>query len=150
MLVYVLVLVVIAGIIGASYLTFVDNQRATTERNLNQDGLRISTEQALLNLESQIRTELLSNGQVNLATLNHSGPVAGLSLSLSSTAEGISNNVLQVQPFFDAGDLEKYTPLRDKKDLFGQAYARQTRIDVNITVQSTVPNVRLPNLTVND
>jgi hypothetical protein len=149
-LVYVLVLVVIAGTIGASYLTFVDNQRATTERNLNQDGLRISTEQALLTLESQIRTELLSNGEVNLASLNHSGLVAGLSLSLRSTAEGTNNNVLQVQPFADAGDLEKYRALRDKKDLFGQAYARQMTIDVNITTQSGVPNVRLPNLTVND
>src|ERR1700751_1464677 len=115
-LVYVLVLVVIAGIIGASYLTFVDNQRAATERNLNQDGLRISTEQALLTLESQIRQDLLTTGEVNLATLNHSGPVAGLSLTLSSTAEGTSNNVLQVQPFADAGDIEKYIPLTDKKD----------------------------------
>jgi hypothetical protein len=149
-LVYVLVLVVIAGIIGASYLAFVDNQRATTERNLNQDGLRISTEQALLTLESQIRTELLSNGEVNLASLNHSELVAGLSLSLRSRAEGTNSNVLQVQPFADAGDLEKYTALPDKKDLFGQAYARQTTIDVNITTQSAVPNVRLPNLTVND
>jgi len=148
-LVYVLVLVVIAGIIGASYLTFVDNQRATTERNLNQDGLRISTEQALLTLESAIRIKLLANGEVDLASLNHSGPVAGLSLSLSSTAEG-TGNVLQVHPFADADDLEQYIPLPDKKDLFGQAYAKQTTIDVNITTQSTVPNVRLPNLTVND
>jgi hypothetical protein len=149
-LVYVLVLVVIAGIIGASYLTFVDNQRATTERNLNQDGLRISTEQALLSLESKIRQILLVNGEVDLASLNQSGPVAGLSLSLSSTADGISNHVLQVQPFTDADDLGKYIALPDKKDLFGQAYARQTTIDVNITTQSTVPNVRLPNLTVHD
>jgi hypothetical protein len=149
-LVYVLVLVVIAGIIGASYLAFVDNQRATTERNLNQDGLRISTEQALLSLESKIRTHLLANGEVNLASLNQSGPVAGLSISLSSTADGASNNVLQVHPFADAGDLGEYIPLPDKKDLFGQAYARQTTIDVSITAQSTVPNVRLPNLTVTD
>jgi hypothetical protein len=149
-LVYVLVLVVIAGIIGASYLAFVDNQRATTERNLNQDGLRISTEQALLSLESAIRQNLLASGEVDLASLNHSGPVAGLSLSLSSTADGTSNNVLRVQPFFDADDLGQYIPLPDKKDLFGQAYARQTTIDVSITTQSTVPNVRLPNLIVND
>src|SRR5215469_8964402 len=87
-LVYVLVLVVIAGLIGASYLAFVDNQRAATARNLNQDGLRISTEQALLNLESEIRAELLASGEVNLAGLNRSGPVAGLSLSLSSTTDG--------------------------------------------------------------
>ena len=148
-LVYVLVLVVIAGIIGASYLAFVDNQRATTTRNLNQDGLRISTEQALLSLESAIRTHLLANGEVNLATLNHSGPVAGLSLNLSSTTDGTGSNVLRVQPFADGGDAG-YTPLLDKKDLFGQAYARQTTIDVNITTESTVPNVRLPNLTVTD
>jgi|GEM_PF-2220339 len=149
-LVYVLVLVVIAGIIGASYLTFVDNQRATTARNLNQDALRISTEQALLGLESAIRNELLTNGEVNLARLNQSGPVAGLSLSLSSTTDGTGNNVLRVQPFADTGDTGEYTPLLDKKDLFGQAYARQTTIDVNITTKSSVPNVRLPDLTVTD
>ncbi|HEY2423160.1 MAG TPA: hypothetical protein VGH55_03595, partial [Chthoniobacterales bacterium] len=149
-LVYVLVLVVIAGIIGASYLTFVDNQRATTARNLNQDALRISTEQALLSLESAIRNELLTNGEVNLASLNQSGPVAGLSLSLSSTTDGTGNNLLRVQPFADTGDTGEYTPLLDKKDLFGQAYARQTTIDVNITTKSTVPNVRLPDLTVTD
>jgi hypothetical protein len=149
-LVYVLVLVVIAGIIGASYLTFVDNQRVATARNLNQDGLRISTEQALLGLESTIRNELLANGEVNLASLNHSGPVAGLSLSLSSTTDGTGGNVLRVQPFADAGDLGQYIALPDKKDLFGQAYARQTTIDVNITAQSSVPNVRLPDLTIND
>ena len=149
-LVYVLVLVVIAGIIGASYLTFVDNQRATTARNLNQDALRISTEQALLSLESRIRNELLTNGEVNLASLNQSRPVAGLSLSLRSTTDGTGNNVLRVQPFADTGDTGEYTPLLDKKDLFGQAYARQTTIDVNITTKATVPNVRLPDLTVTD
>src|ERR1700751_958480 len=111
-LVYVLVLVVIAGIIGASYLTFVDSQRATTARNLNQDALRISTEQALLSLESAIRNELLTNGEVNLARLNQSGLVAGLSLSLSSTIDGTGNNVLRVQPFADTGDTGEYKPLR--------------------------------------
>src|SRR5246127_2710443 len=149
-LVYVLVLVVIAGIIGASYLTFVDNQRATTARNLNQDALRISTEQALLSLESKIRNELLTNGEVNLASLNQSRPVAGLSLSLRSTPDGTGSNVLRVQPFANTGDTGEYTPLLDKKDLFGQAYARQTTIDVNITTKATVPNVRLPDLTVTD
>ena len=149
-LVYVLVLVVIAGIIGASYLTFVDNQRAATVRNLNQDGLRISTEQALLSLESAIRNELLTNGEVDLAGLNHSETVAGLSLSLSSSNDDTTNPVLRVQPFADASDYHKYTALPDQKDLFSQAYAHQTRIDVSITMQSTVPNVRLPDLTVTD
>jgi len=149
-LVYVLVLVVIAGIIGASYLTFVDNQRATTARNLNQDALRISTEQALLGLESKIRNELLTNGEVNLASLNQSRPVAGLSLSLRSTTDGTGSNVLRVQPFAVTGDTGEYTPLLGKKDLFGQASARQTTIDVNITTKATVPNVRLPDLTVTD
>jgi hypothetical protein len=149
-LVYVLVLVVIAGIIGTSYLAFVDNQRATTTRNLNQDGLRISTEQALLSLESTIRNELLANGEVNLAGLNHSEAAAGLSLSLSSTTDGAAITVLRVQPFADASELGEYTALLDKKDLFGQAYARQTTIDVSIVAKSTVPNVRLPDLTVTD
>src|ERR1700747_3230679 len=110
-LVYVLVLVVIAGIIGASYLTFVVNQRATTARNLNQDALRISTEQALLGLESKIRNGLLINGEVNWPSLNQSRPVPGLSLSLRSTSDGTGNNVLRVQPFADTGDTGEYTPL---------------------------------------
>ncbi|MBV8277150.1 MAG: hypothetical protein JO170_18095, partial [Verrucomicrobia bacterium] len=149
-LVYVLVLVVIAGIIGASYLAFVDNQRATTARNLNQDGLRISTEQALLGLESAIRNKLLSNGKVDLASLNLSDTKGGLSLRLSSTTDGTGNTVLQVQPFADATDFGERKRLLDKKDLFGQAYARQTTIDVNISAQSAVPNVRLPDLSVTD
>jgi hypothetical protein len=149
-LVYVLVLVVIAGLVGASYLAFVDNQRATTARNLNQDGLRISTEQALLSLESKIRNELLANGEIDLTSLNQSGPVAGLSLSLSSTSDEAPNNVLRVHPFAGTGDSGELKPLPDEKDLFGQAYARQTRIDVNISTKSTVPNVRLPDLTVTD
>ena len=149
-LVYVLVLVVIAGIIGASYLTFVDNQRATTARNLNQDGLRISTEQALLSLESRIRSDLLSSGEVNLAGLNQSGSIAGLSLSLSSTSEGTASTVLRVQAFADSSDSGQYTALPDEKDLFGQALAHQATVDVKITAQSTVPNVRLPDLKVTD
>ena len=149
-LVYVLVLVVIAGIIAASYLAFVDNQRAATARNLNQDGLRISTEQALLSLESTIRSQLLATGEVNLAGLNRSEAVAGLSLSLSSTTDRTGNNVLRVQPFADASDLGEYKPVLHNQDLFGQAGARQTLIDVNITAKSTVPNVRLPDLTVTD
>jgi hypothetical protein len=148
-LVYVLVLVVITGIIGASYLAFVDNQRAITARNLNQDGLRISTEQALLSLESAIRNDLLANGEVNLAGLNRSSSVGALSLSLSSTTDGTGSNVLRVQPFADASDPGEY-PHLPSQDLFGQARARKTLIDVNITAQSTVPNARLPDLTVND
>ncbi|HEX6564118.1 MAG TPA: hypothetical protein VF020_07535, partial [Chthoniobacterales bacterium] len=64
--------------------------------------------------------------------------------------DGTGNNVLRVQPFANTGETGEYTPLLDKKDLFGQAYARQTTIDINITTKATVPNVRLPDLTVTD
>jgi hypothetical protein len=148
-LVYVLVLVVIAGIIGASYLAFVDNQRATTARNLNQDGLRISTEQALLSLESTIRNELLATGEVDLAGLQRSEAVSGIFLNLSSKTDGAGSDVLRVQPFADATDPGQYPSLASQ-DPFGQAGARKTLIDVNITTQSTDPNVRLPDLTITD
>jgi hypothetical protein len=148
-LVYVLVLVVIAGLIAASYLTFVDNQRARTGRNLNQDGLRISTEQALLRLESAIRSELLATGEVKLTRLNRAGAVSGISLSLSSKTDGSGSELLQVQPFANATEYEQKPPL-DNQDLFGQAHALVTTIDVDITVSSTVPNVRLPDLNVTD
>jgi hypothetical protein len=148
-LVYVLVLVVIAGLIAASYLTFADNQRARTVRNLNQDGLRIATEQALLGLESIIRSGLLANGEVNLARLNRTDAASGISLSLSSKTDGSGTGVLQVQPFANAADYE-LLPGLDSQDLFGQAHALVTRIDVDITASSTVPNVRLPDLNVTD
>jgi hypothetical protein len=148
-LVYVLVLVVIAGLIATSYLTFVDNQRARTGRNLDQDGLRISTEQALLRLESTIRNELLATGEVKLAGLNHTGAVSGISLSLSSKTDGSGSELLQVQPFANAADYEQLPGL-DNQDLFGQAHALVTKIDVDITASATVPNVRLPDLNVTE
>jgi hypothetical protein len=145
-LVYVLVLVVIAGLIGASYLAFVDNQRQITARNLNQDGLRISSEQALLSLESAIRSELLATGEVKLASLNRSEAVSGISLSLTSKTDGVGSEVVQVQPFADSTEVVQLPP----QDLFGQAHAGVTLIDVDITALPTVPNVRLPDLTVTD
>jgi hypothetical protein len=148
-LVYVLVLVVIAGFIAASYLTFVDNQRARTGRNLNQDGLRISMEQALLRLESIIRNELLATGEVKLAGLNRTEAVSGISLSLSSKTDGSGSELLQVQAFANAADYE-LLPGLDNQDLFGQAHALVTKIDVDITASSTVPNIRLPDLNVTD
>jgi Tfp pilus assembly protein PilX len=129
-LVYVLVLLVIAGLIAASYLAFVDNQRQITARNLNQDGLRISTEQALLSLESAIRSELLATGEVKLASLNRSETVSGISLSLSSKTDGAGSEVLQVQPFANSTEVVQLPPLAGQ-DLFGQAHARVTLIDVD-------------------
>jgi hypothetical protein len=148
-LVYVLALVVIAGLMAASYLAFVDNQSARTGRNLNQDGFRITTEQALLSLESTIRSELLAHGEVELAKLNRTEAASGISLSLSSKMDGFGGELLQVQPFASAHEYEQLPGLGDQ-DLFGQAHALVTTIDVDITASSTVPNVRLPDLNVTD
>ena len=148
-LVYALVLVVIAGLMATSYLAFVDNQRARTSRNLNQDGLRITTEQALIGLESAIRSELLARGEVELAGLNHTEAVSGISLSLSSQTDGSGSELLQVQPFANATEYEQLPPL-GTQDLFGQAVALVTTIDVDITASSTVANLRLPDLNVTD
>ena len=148
-LAYVLVLVVIAGLICASYLAFVNNQAAITARNLNQDGLRISTEQALLSLESAIRNELLATGEVRLASLNRSDAVSGISLRVGSKLDGEGTDVLQVQPFANSTQLGELSTLRGQ-DLFDQAQARVTYIDVDITTLSTGPNVRLPNLRLTD
>lgn len=148
-LVYVLVLVVVAGLVTASYLTFVDNQRVRTSRNLDQDELRISTEQALLRLESTIRNELLATGEVKLAGLNRTETFSGISLCLSSKTDGSGSELLQVEPFANATDYEQLPGL-DNQDLFGEAHALVTKIDVDITASSTVPNVRLPDLNVTD
>jgi len=148
-LVYVLALVVIAGLMAVSYLAFVDNQSARTGRNLNQDGFRITTEQALLSLESIIRSDLLAHGEVDLATLNRTGAASGISLNLSSKMDGSGGELLQVQPFASAHEYEQLLPLPNQ-DLFGQAHALVTTIDVDITASSTVPNERLPDLNVTD
>jgi hypothetical protein len=134
---------------AASYLAFVDNQSARTRRNLNQDGFRITTEQALLSLESTIRSDLLANGEVELAKLNRTGAASGISLSLSSKMDGSGGELLQVQPFASAHEYEQLPGLGDE-DLFGQAHALVTIIDVDITASSTVPNARLPDLNVTD
>jgi hypothetical protein len=148
-LVYVLALVVIAGLMAASYLAFVENQSARTGRNLNQDGFRITTEQGLLSLESAIRRDLLAHGEVDLARLNLTETASGISLNLSSKMDGSGGELLQVQPFASAADYEQLPGL-DNQDLFGQAHALVTTIDVDITTSSTVPNVRLPDLNVTD
>jgi len=148
-LVYVLGLVVIAGLMAASYLAFVDNQSARTGRNLNQDGFRITTEQALLSLESIIRRDLLAHGEIDLARLNLTEAASGISLNLSSKMDGAGGELVQVQPFASAHEYEQLLPLSNQ-DLFGQAHALVTTIDVDITTSSTVPNVRLPDLNVTD
>jgi hypothetical protein len=148
-LVYVLALVVIAGLIAASYLVFVDNQRARTGRNLDQDGLRISTEQALLRLESTVRSELLATGEVKLEDLNQTETASGLSLGLTCKTDASGSGVLQVQPFASTVDTGQLSSLEDQ-DLFGSARARVTLVDVDITASSAVPNVRLADLKLSD
>src|SRR5260370_14169416 len=113
-LVYVLALVVIAGLIAASYLAFVDNQSARTGRNLNQDGFRITSEQALLSLESTIRSDLLANGEVELAKLNRTEAASGLSVSLSSKMDGSGGELVQEQPFASAHEYEQLLPLSNQ------------------------------------
>ena len=148
-LIYVLVLVVIAALIGGSYLAFVDNQRARTGRNLDQDALRIPTEQALLGLESAIRSELLATGEVKLAELNRTETVSGVSLNLTSKMDGSPSELLQVQAFAGPVEPGQLSTLAGQ-DLFGAAQARVTLIDVDIQAMSAVPNVRLVDLSLTD
>src|SRR5260370_5751268 len=63
--------------------------------------------------------------------------------------DGTGGELVQVQPFASAHEYEQLLPLSNQ-DLFGQAHALVTTIDVDITTSSTVPNVRLPNLNVTD
>src|SRR5260370_8330042 len=120
-LVYVVALVVIAGLIAASYLAFVDNQSARTGRNLNQDGFRITSEQALLSLESTIRSDLLANGEVELAKLNRTEAASGISVSLSSKMDGSGADLVQLQPFSTPHHYDHFLPLSNH-DRFGPAH----------------------------
>ena len=144
-LVIVLAVVCVAALIAISYLAFVDNQRARAGRNVDQDAQRISIEQAVLALKSNLRSELLANGSLDLASLDREDELSGFSLKLSSQMH--SPGLLKVQPFADAADPSELPNLEDQ-DLFGLARARTTVVDIDVIVKPNLATARLNALNV--
>src|SRR5467141_4612712 len=65
-LVLVLAAVVVATLIAVSYLIFTDNFREQAARTLDQDQREITAEQGILEIEEQVRKQLISSGSADL------------------------------------------------------------------------------------
>ncbi len=69
-LVLVLAAIVIAATIAVSYLIFADNLRERAARTLEQDQREITTEQGILEIEEQVRMQLIRLGFADLGTVD--------------------------------------------------------------------------------
>lgn len=126
-LVLVLGAVVIAAMIAVSYLIFTDNLRERAARALDQDQREIATEQAILEMEKRVRSQLLSFASYDLRT--KVSPV-GLSLSFNARLDGYGDTTsLSVTPMMSAADFSSLAVLGNG-DPFGEAKARVQLIDV--------------------
>jgi hypothetical protein len=75
-LVLVLAAVFIAALIAVSYLIFTDNFRERAARTLDQDQRAITIEQGILEIEGQIRKQLINSGVADLGAVNANQPLS--------------------------------------------------------------------------
>ena len=126
-LVLVLAAVVVATLIAVSYLIFTDNFREQAARTLDQDQREITAEQGILEIEEQVRQQLISSGSAGLGTVN-----ANRSLSFTNTLAGHSDTPsLTVAPIVRLQDRANLTSLVNS-DPFAAALARVQLLDVTV------------------
>src|ERR1700704_5865088 len=126
-LVLVLAAVVVATLIAVSYLIFTDNFREQAARTLDQDQREITAEQGILEIEEQVRQQLISSGSAGLGTVN-----ANQSLSFTNTLAGHSDTPsLTVAPIVRLQDRANLTSLVNS-DPFAAALARVQLLDVTV------------------
>src|SRR3981081_3220317 len=135
-LVLVLAAVVVATLIAVSYLIFTDNFRERAARTLDQDQREITAEQGILEIEEQVRKQLISSGSADLGAVD-----ANQSLSFTKTLVGNSETpTLTVAPIVRLQDRANLTSLVNG-DPFEAALARVQLLDVT-AVSKTVPDER--------
>jgi hypothetical protein len=135
-LVLVLAAVVVAAMIAVSYLIFTDNFRERAARTLDQDQREITAEQGILEIEEQVRKQLISSGSADLGAVD-----ANQSLSFTKTLVGNSETpTLTVAPIVRLQDRANLTSLVNG-DPFEAALARVQLLDVT-AVSKTVPDER--------
>ena len=135
-LVLVLAAVVVAAMIAVSYLIFTDNFRERAARTLDQDQREITAEQGILEIEEQVRKQLISSGSADLGAVD-----ANQSLSFTKTLVGHSETpTLTVAPIVRLQDRANLTSLVNG-DPFEAALARVQLLDVT-AVSKTVPDER--------
>jgi hypothetical protein len=143
-LVLVLGAVVIAAMIAVSYLIFADNLRERASRTLDQDQREVAAEQGILEIEKQVRQQLLNSASFDLGA-DQLLPVAGF--SFSAALAGQADTILRVSPTVVA-DIHSLLSLTNE-DPFGAAKARVQLIDLTAISkiapdgQQRLPNVRL-------
>jgi hypothetical protein len=124
-LVLVLAAVVVAAMVAVSYLIFSDNLRERAARTLDQDQREIAAEQGILEIEEQVRKQLISSGSAGLGTVD-----ANQSLSFTNTLVGHSDaSILTVAPIVRLQDRPNLTSLVNG-DPFAAASARVHLLDV--------------------
>jgi hypothetical protein len=133
-LVLVLAAVAIAAMIAVSYLIFADNLRARAARTLEQDQRVITTEQGILEIEEQVRMQLISLGFTDLGTVD-----PNQSLSFDKALVGHSDSTtLSVAPIVRLEDRANLTSLVNG-DPFEAAMARVQLLDLT-ALSKTVSN----------
>ena len=124
-LVLVLAAVVIAAMIAVSYLIFADNLRERAARTLEQDQREITTEQGILEIEEQVRMQLIRLGFADLGTVD-----PNQSLSFDKALVGHSDSTtLSVAPIVRLEDRANLTSLVNG-DPFAAAMARVQLLDL--------------------
>lgn len=124
-LILVVAAVFIAAMIALSYLIFTDNLRERAARTLNQDQREITTEQGILEIEEQVRKQLISSGFADLGIVDPNQP-----LSFGKTLVGHSDSpTLFVGPIVRSEDRANLTSLVNG-DPFEAAMARVQLLDL--------------------
>src|SRR6266404_2228327 len=124
-LVLVLAAVAIAAMIAVSYLIFADNLRERSARTLEQDQRLITTEQGILEIEEQVRMQLISLGFADLGTVD-----PNQSFSFDKALVGHSDRAtLSVVPIVRLEDRANLTSLVNG-DPFAAAMARVQLLDL--------------------
>jgi len=136
MLVLVLAAVVVAALIAVSYLIFTDNFREQAGRTLDRDQREITAEQGVLEIEEQVRQQLLSSGSADLGVVDANQP-----LSFTKTLVGHGDtSILTVAPILRLQDRANLTSLVNG-DPFAAAMARVQLLDLT-ALSKEVPDER--------
>jgi hypothetical protein len=131
-LILVLVTVFVGALIAVSYLIFTDNFRERAARTLDQDQRVMAVEQGILEVEEQIRKQLVSSGVADLGVINASQP-----LSFDKTLVGHSDSsTLFVGPIVRLEDRTNLTSLVNG-DPFEAAMARVQLLDLTALSKTT-------------
>jgi hypothetical protein len=133
-LVLVLGAVVVAAMVATSYLMFTDNLRERAARRLDRERRQITAEQGILEIEKQIRDELLRSASVDLRKHDQAVVLDGRSLSFNARLDQ-GGEILQVEPLLLSPAASLAT--LGNEDPFGAAKARVQLVNLTGVSEGT-------------